>query len=77
MRYKLTCPGANFTGKVPKLKFYSSGVTERPLILHMPHTSSYVFLVISYWYTINHDAMSLWPFNKGYETDGINNDNFI
>ena len=55
--YKLTCPRANFTGKATKLKFYSSGVTGRPLILHTPHTSSYVFLVLSYWYRINHGAM--------------------
>ena len=45
------------TGKALKLKYHSSGVTGRPLILHTPHTSSYVFLVLSYWYRINHDAM--------------------
>ena len=73
----LTCPGANFTGKAPKLRFYSSGVTGWPLILHTPDTSSYVFLVLSCWYNISHDAMYSWPFNKGYETDGINNNNFI
>ena len=48
IHYKLTCPGANFTAKVPKLKFHSSGVTGRPQILHMPHAASYVFLVLSY-----------------------------
>ena len=55
IHYRLTCPGANFTGKAPKPKFYSPGVTGRPL--HMPRMSSYVFLVQSYWYRINHDAM--------------------
>ena len=70
IRYKLTCPRANFTGKAPKLKFYSSGVTRQPLILHTPHASSYVFLVLSYpWCHV--------IINKGYETDGINNNNFI
>ena len=43
---RLTCPGANFTGKVPKPKFYSPGVTGGPLMLHMPRKSSYVFLVV-------------------------------
>ena len=42
--YKLTCTGENFADKAPKFKLYSSGVTGRPLILHTPHTSSYVFL---------------------------------
>ena len=44
IHYRLTCPGANFIGKAPKSKFYSPGVTGRPLILHTPHMSSYVFL---------------------------------
>ena len=43
--YKLTCPGANFTGKAPKLKFYSSGVTGKRLILHTP-----TCLVMSFLY---------------------------
>ena len=42
---------------------------------HTPRMSSYVFLVPSYWYKINHDAMLLYPFNKGYETDGSNTNN--
>ena len=44
--HKFACSGANFTGKAPKLKFYSAGVTGQPLILHTSHTSSYVFLVL-------------------------------
>ena len=54
--YRLTCPGTNFTGKALKPKF-SRGMTGRPLILHKPCMLHYVFLVLSYWYWINHDAM--------------------
>ena len=57
IHYRPTCPGTNFTGKSPKPKFYSPGVTGQPSILLMPHTSSYVFPVASYLYRINHDAM--------------------
>ena len=58
IHYRLTWPGANFTGKAPKPKFYSPGVTGWPSILHTPPMSSYIFPVLSYWYSINHhDAM--------------------
>ena len=43
--FSLSCPENLFCGKAPKLKFYSPGVTGRPLILHTPHMFSYVFLV--------------------------------
>ena len=42
IHYMLTRPGANFTGKMPKPKFYSPGVTGRPSLLHTPQLSSYV-----------------------------------
>ena len=32
----LTCPRTNFTGKMPKPKFYSPRVTWRPSIFHTP-----------------------------------------
>ena len=57
IHYMLTCPGANFTGKMSKPKFYSPRVIGRPLILHTPQLSSYVFLVLSYRYRVNHNAM--------------------
>ena len=54
INYKsLFAQGQILLKKTPKPQFNSPGVTGRSLILHTPHTSNYVFLVLSSCYSIN------------------------
>ena len=46
IHYRLTCPGANFTGKAPKPKFYSPGVTGRPYTCLACRVMSFLYKVI-------------------------------
>ena len=46
IHYRLTCPRANFTGKAPKPKFYSPGVTGRPYTYLACRVMSFLYKVI-------------------------------